>query len=59
MNRYLRTYLSVILSVLIWICLILEFSIPELKVFFSGLQLGLLIGEFTLLIEAMLDNREF
>lgn len=55
MNRYLRTILSVILCIFIWICLILEFTIPELKVFFEGLQLGLLIGEFMLLIEAILD----
>ena len=56
--KYLRTYLSVILSVLIWICLILQFFIPELRVFFAGLEFGLLIGEFMLLIEAILD-REF
>ena len=59
MNRYLRTYLSIILCILIWICTIVVFIVPELRVFLSGLQYGLLIGEFTLLIEAMLDNREF
>lgn len=53
--KYLRTILSFILCVLIWICLILEFTIPELRVFFEGLQLGLLIGEFMLFVEAILD----
>lgn len=54
--KYLRTYLSVILSLLIWICFILQLVIPELRVFFSGLEFGLLIGEFMLLIEAILDK---
>lgn len=53
--KYLKSYLSVILWVLIWICFILELYIPESRVFLSGLQYGLLIGEFTLLIEAILD----
>jgi len=56
MNRYLRTYLSVILSALIWICFILQLIIPELRVFFAGLEFGLLIGEFTLLVEEILDK---
>lgn len=57
--KYLKTILSIILCILIWICTIVVFIVPELRVFLSGLQYGLLIGEFTLLIEAMLDNREF
>lgn len=54
--KYLRTYLSVILSLLIWICFILQLVIPELRVFLAGLEFGLLLGEFMLLIEAILDN---
>lgn len=54
--KYLRTYLCAILSLLIWICFILQLVIPELRVFFLGLQYGLLIGEFMLLVEEILDN---
>ena len=54
--KYLRTYLSVILCIFILICTIIVFTIPELRVFFSGLQYGLLIGEFMLLIEVILDG---
>lgn len=54
--KYLRTKLSVILCILILICTVIVFTIPELRVFFSGLQYGLLIGEFILLVETILDN---
>lgn len=54
--KYLRTYLSVILSLIIWICFILQLVIPELRVFLAGLEFGLLIGEFTLLVEVILDK---
>lgn len=56
--KYLRTKLSVILCIFIIICTIVVFTIPELRVFFEGLQYGLLIGEFMLLVETILD-REF
>lgn len=54
--KYLRTILSDILVILILICTIIVFTVPELRVFFSGLQYGLLTGEFMLLIETILDN---
>jgi hypothetical protein len=56
--KYIKSYLSLILTIMIWICLILVLIIPELKLFFNGLQLGLLIGEFFMLLDLLLD-REF